>query len=373
MQGYYRKRGEKWSFSIDLPRDPVTNKRRQKTVSGFKTKKEAEKACAALITEIERSEYVAPSKKTVADFMKDWLAGKELSVKKQTYATYYDHIRLHINPALGKYELMKLSREQVLAFYKKLKNEKQLSDRTLLDIHNLLKQTLSQALEWQLIRRNVMNTIDTPKVAKKEFKVWSLEECGLLLSKSKLDRLHIAFILALTTGMRQGEVLGLRWQDIDMETGLISITQILDHKGKAFQVGAKTNAGSRLISIDENTVNELKKHKKTILAEKLRLGPAYTDHDLVIPTSIGTPLNPRNLLRTFYRLIEASGVPKIAFHDLRHTHATLLLSQGINPKIVSERLGHANIKVTLDTYSHVLPNMQKETAVKFGKMFYDTN
>lgn len=370
MKGYFRKRGDKWSFSIDLPRDPVTNQRKQKTVSGFNTKKEAEKACAALITEIERDEYVEITKKTVADFFAEWLQGKELSVKKVTYEQYGRHINIHIVPFLGKHELMKLSRDHILKFYKHLVSEKEISPRTLFDIHNLLSRALTQATAWQMIRRNIMDTIDTPKVPKKQINVWNLEECAQFLSFSKDDRLHMAFLLALTTGMRQSEILGLRWKDVDLDAGALSVTQILDHQGKEFHVGTKTNAGSRLISIDEETVAAIKAHKRVVGIERLKLGAAYEDFDLVVPTTLGTPMGPRNVLRTFYRLIEKSGVTKIAFHDLRHTHATLLLSQGVNPKIVSERLGHANVKITLDTYSHVLPNMQKETAANFGKVFY---
>ncbi|WP_127532782.1 site-specific integrase [Paenibacillus kobensis] len=370
MKGYFRKRGEKWSFSIDLPRDPVTNQRKQKTVSGFKTKKEAEKACAALITQIEQEEYVEPTKQTVAEFFKSWLAGKELSVKKVTYNTYSRHITLHIIPGLGHIELKKLSRDHILAFYKHLVQEKKLGDRTIFDIHGVLKRAIANAVEWQLVSRNVMKIVDTPKVAKKKIQVWTFEECAKFREVSISDPLHIAFILGLTTGMRQSEVLGLSWQDVNLESMEISVRQTLDHEGTELQDGTKSDAGERLITLDEETVNELKRQHKRIKADKFRLGASYEDNNLVVATKFGTPIRPRNLLRTMYRLMDAAKVKKIAFHDLRHTHATLLLAQGVNPKIVSERLGHSNVKITLDTYSHVLPNMQKNTAAEFGRVFY---
>lgn len=170
--------------------------------------------------------------------------------------------------------------------------------------------------------------------------------------------------------MRQGEILGLRWKDIDEENRTISIVQTLSHDGKEFNVGAKTDSGNRVIAIDEQTLNQVIKLKHRYKVEMIASRPLYKDYDLVICTSVDTPLSPRNLNRSFDSIIKKAHVKKIRFHDMRHTHASLLLKQGVNPKIVSERLGHANVRITLDTYSHLLPNLQKETAEEFGKMFY---
>ncbi|WP_121604895.1 site-specific integrase [Virgibacillus sp. Bac332] len=188
---------------------------------------------------------------------------------------------------------------------------------------------------------------------------------------AKDSRYYHAFLLALTTGMRQGEILGLRWKDIDIENETISIVQTLSHKGQELSVGAKTNSGNRRISIDSNTLSQVLKHRTLQEEEMMVNSPVYnSQNDLVVRTSTGLPLSPRNLLRSFYSIIDKSGIKKIRFHDLRHTHASLLLKQGVNPKIVSERLGHANVRITLDTYSHLLPNLQKETVNNFSKMFY---
>src|SRR5690606_21983220 len=155
---------------------------------------------------------------------------------------------------------------------------------------------------------------------------------------------YAAFLLALTTGMRQGEILGLRWKDIDVENRTISVVQTLSHKGQILSAGAKTAAGNRKISIDENTLNQLLSLKLKYKEEKMANRPIYQDYDLVIRTSIGTPVSPRNLLRSFYSIIEKAQVRKIRFHDLRHTHASLLLKQGVNPKIVAERqIGRAHV------------------------------
>ncbi|EMI09196.1 integrase family protein [Anoxybacillus gonensis] len=172
--------------------------------------------------------------------------------------------------------------------------------------------------------------------------------------------------------MRQGEILGLRWKDVDFENGCVRITQTLSSDGKEILPYTKTKSGARTIDLPEETIVQLKKHKKLIQQEKLKLGPQiYKDLDLVVCTELGTPTNKSNIRRIFNAIIKKAKVPKIRFHDMRHTHATLLLLQGVNPKIVSERLGHADVRITLDTYSHLLPSMQKDTAIKFGKMLFN--
>jgi len=173
--------------------------------------------------------------------------------------------------------------------------------------------------------------------------------------------------------MRRGEILGLRWKDVDFDKGILYVRQTLSKDGKKFLSGAKTDSSVRSIKLSNETIAVLKKHKARVAKEKLKCGPDYVDYDLVICTSKGTPVNPENLKRTFERLIKAAGVPKIRFHDLRHTHATMLLAQGVHAKVISERLGHSNIKTTLDIYSHVLPNMQEEAANQIDALLSKSN
>ncbi|WP_236013224.1 site-specific integrase [Paenibacillus glycanilyticus] len=184
------------------------------------------------------------------------------------------------------------------------------------------------------------------------------------------DRYYCAFLLALTTGMRQGEILGLRWQDVDLKNRTISVRQILNHDGKSFDVGAKTASGIRSIGIDKVTVDRLEKLKRRTNQEHMQSRNLYEDNDLVICTQLGSPLSPRNLNRSFYRLIEKAGVTKIRFHDLRHTHVVMLLKMRENNKRIAERMGWASVKM-LDRYSHVTPHTQKETADAFGEMFFN--
>jgi integrase len=182
------------------------------------------------------------------------------------------------------------------------------------------------------------------------------------------SRYSIVFLLAIYTGMRQGELLGLRWSDIDFEKRTIHIQQTLSHDGKELRPHAKTKSSIRSVAISQETISALKKHRNLIKQEKMFLGSEYRDHDLVICTSLGTPVNPRHINKVWDHFLKKIDVPKITFHDLRHTHASLLLKQGTHPKIVSERLGHSSIQMTLDTYSHLLPNMQETAAQGLDQM-----
>jgi integrase len=173
--------------------------------------------------------------------------------------------------------------------------------------------------------------------------------------------------------MRRGEILGLRWKDVDLDKGMLSVRQTLSKDGKQFLNGAKTASSIRSIKLSEETMAVLRKQKARMAKEKLQSGSEYSNFDLVVSTSKGTPMNPENVKRTFERLVKEADVPRIRFHDLRHTHATMLLSQGIHAKVVSERLGHSNIKMTLDTYSHVLPNMQEEAANQIDVLLTELN
>lgn len=381
MQGSFSKRncrceedtkckcGAKWTFVLDIGRDPM-NKRRQKSMGGFSTKKEAEAACAKLINQVESEQYTEQSKMPFSEFLKQYLKTKETLIKKNTLANYKRHIESNISPYLGKLQLAKITPNDISGLYSLLLKERGLAATSIGDVHKVIYNALDQALRYDYILRNPAALVKRPRAEKSEIQVWDLKQATQFLKVAEADRTYIAFLLALTTGMRQGEILGLRWKDINMKEGTLRIVQTLSHDGKELTAGAKTSAGNRVISIDAKTVAELKMHKKRLIAEQVEAIEYNTELDLVMPTSVGSILIPRNLMRSYYRLIEDAKVPKIKFHDLRHTHATLLLKQGAHPKIVSERLGHASSRITMDTYSHVLPDMQKDAATTFGKMFY---
>lgn len=215
--------------------------------------------------------------------------------------------------------------------------------------------------------------VETPKVSTKQMKTWSINEINQFLTHTKGSYLYIAYVLAIYTVMRKGEILGLRWQDIDLMHGRISIVQILvrTENGLFFDT-PKTKGSIRSIFITPDVTEILKKHLRQQRKQKLQLGSAYQDHGLVVSTTLSTPMSPDNLRRHFNRMIKESNLPKIRFHDLRHSHATIMLQLGEHPKVVGDRLGHSRSSITLDTYSHVTPNLQKRAAQKFSNSLLST-
>ncbi|RAL25934.1 site-specific integrase [Thermoflavimicrobium daqui] len=219
-----------------------------------------------------------------------------------------------------------------------------------------------------MIPRNPTSLVVPPKTEEKEKQTWTIQEVNQFLHYTKNEPLHVAYLLAIYTGMRKGEILGLRWKDCDLEQGRISVKNVLARTSKEliFQE-PKTKGSKRNIQITPDVIQALKQHKRKQNENRLKLGHAYQDHDLVVCTSLGTPMIPRNLTRHFDRMIKESGVPRIRFHDLRHSHATIMLQLGEHPKVVSERLGHSRTGITLDIYSHVIPTMQEKAAQNFSK------
>ncbi|HDR6277262.1 site-specific integrase [Bacillus cereus] len=347
-------------------------KPRQFKKRGFKTKQEAQKAMLELEQSLTLGTYIQPNKILYKEYLLErFLEDKMTKVKKQTLNTYRWIVEKHIIPAIGDVELTKLNPMIIQGLYNKLTKEQALSDENIQKVHTLINDSLKKAERWGLIARNPAALVDRPKAVKKEITVWNVEEVRQFLKYAKKSgRYYIAFLLAITTGMRQGEILGLRWKDVDFENGCVRITQTLSSDGKELLPYTKTKSGSRTIDLTEETVTALKKHWLFIRGEREK-NRSYKNLDLVVCTEFGTPTHKSNIRRVFKSIIKKSDIPKIRFHDMRHTHATLLLLQGVNPKIVSERLGHTDVRITLDTYSHLLPSMQRDTAIKFGKMLFD--
>ena len=368
LMGYVKKEGASWFYSTDLGPDPITGKRRRKKKRGFNTKRDAEKALALVEADVYKGSYFEPSSIEFQDHIKNWYKSKRNNINVHTAETYEVYINNRIIPSLGHVPLSKVSPVLLQNFVNELKEEG-LASATIKKVYNILKGSLDFAVNMELISSNPITKIQLPKDKKKEMNVWDVKEINAFLQAASQERLYPAFQLALTTGMRRGEILGLRWKDIDFDNASLCVRQTLSHDGKHFLTGAKTLSGVRNIKLSNETLIMLKKQKTTIAKEKLICGPNYEDYDLIICSTKGTPINPSNLKRTYHRIISMADVPLIRFHDLRHTHATMLLSQGIHAKVISERLGHSNIKTTLDIYSHVLPSMQEEAANKIDALF----
>jgi len=366
--GSVRKEGNKWYYVIEMGKD-IRGKRKQKKKRGFKTKKEAKAALTKTLHEMNTGSYIEPSTQKFGEFLLGWLEIKKTTVAESSYTTYYYNLKSHILPELENIALGNLKPIHIQQFYTKLLNEKKLNHNTVRKIHTMLVNALEHAVKLEMIVRNVASLVDPPKETKSEMEVWDVDEVKQFLNAAKDSPFYMVYLIAINTGMRQGEILGLPWENVNIEEESIHVKQTLS-SGKKLKSTTKTAAGLRTVAIPDELVRELKRHKLEQKKHRLQMGELYTDYNLVNASEVGTPINPSNLRRDFNIYIKKAGVKKIRFHDLRHTHATLLLKQGVHPKIVSERLGHADTRMTLDRYSHLLPNMQRETARQFGEMLY---
>lgn len=234
--------------------------------------------------------------------------------------------------------------------------------------HSLLRRALGQAVKWGTIPRNVCEAVEKPRAPKKPIKVLNKDQVDSLLTVAQEDRLYALYVLAVTTGLRQGELLALQWEDVDLDSDALSVRHtLLEMDGKLELVEPKTAMACRKVDLPQMAVKALRRHRKQMLAEGHIGSCVFCD-------TKGGPIRKSNLIRrSFKPLLKNAGLPDIRFHDLRHTAATLLLVQGVNPKVVQERLGHAQISLTLDTYSHVLPSIQKEAASKLDSLFAKPN
>lgn len=366
MKGHVRKRGKKWCFVIDIGRDELTGERKQKWFSGYDKEKDAEKAMIDKIKELNDGNYIQETDETISEFMTNWLTNKKNQVRPGTWKSYSWLINTHLIPNLGKVKVSQLKPRHLHDLY----NQKLLtviSANSIKKLHGLIKDALDEGIGFGDISKNVANAVTPPRVKKVKFEVWNEAQLKLFLEEAKNNRFYVVFELAASTGMRIGEILGLRWRDVDFETGQVSVRQAYTkaHSGYEFHE-PKTASGERSVVLFPDTINLLKMHQAVQESEKEENKEFYNDYGLVVQTHLGTPVSPRNLSREYYKILNKIDVPRIRFHDLRHTHATILLKRGVHAKIVQERLGHSSITITLDTYSHVLPGLQEAALKSLG-------
>jgi len=344
---------------------PVTGERKRVTIGTYRTKKEAQQAERDALTQQERGTLLDPAKTTVAEMLESWLTTKHGEITGQSIRDYEIIIRKHVIPALGSTPVQKLTAPRLQAQYGTWLAQG-MSARMIRGCHMRLSQALRQAVRFGLVASNVCDSVNPPKLGRSKADTWNGEEAAAFLDVAITDSMHPLWHLLLLEGMRRGEALGLRWRDVNWDRGTAHIVQTVApnkaDRGKALiQDRTKTLAGARSVRLTKRTIAALKEHRTAQLARRLA-APEWQDNDLIVCTSKGTPINPGNVSRSYDLLILKSGLRRIRVHDLRHTHATLLLLEGTPAKIVSERLGHASISITLDLYSHVLPDMQDDAA-----------
>lgn len=368
MKGHVRKRGKRsWAIVVDLGRD-ATGKRRQKWHAVTGTKKDAERELNKLLHEMNTGSYVEPARMTVGEYLDRWLADyAKHNVAGKTFERYEDIVARHLKPDLGHIALPKLKPLHIQGLYSKALTEGRsdgrggLSAQTVLHCHRVLRGALQQAVRWQLLAQNPADAVKPPRPVRKDMR--ALDDAGIrrLLAAAKDTRLYWPVLLAVSTGMRRGELLALRWSSVDLDRSRLSVCEALEETrdGLAFKQ-PKTARSRRTVELPTVVNNELRTAKAELAKHKLATGPAFEDQGLVFPAIDGAPWPPDRFSGAFVTLARRAGLEGTRLHDLRHTHATQLLRMGVHPKIVSERLGHATVAITLDTYSHVLPGIQRE-------------
>lgn len=300
---------------------------------------------------------------TVGEYLDRWLEDVRDTVRKSTHKGYEYAIGPHIKPALARIKLKDLKPAQIRWFYRE-RLDSGLAPATVHKLHVVLHKALKAAAADGLIPRNAAASLKLPKIIREEIDPLTEEEARRLMESASGDRLEALYVLALNTGMRQGELLALKWGDVDLERGVLRVRRTLTHADKTFVLGEpKTKSSRRTIRLTTGAVEALRGHLSRQLQEIEEIGSLYQPGGLIFATESGTIINPSNLRnRSFKSLLKRAGLRSIRFHDLRHTCATLLLSRNVNPKVVSEMLGHSSISVTLDIYSHLLPDMQEKAA-----------
>lgn len=358
-----RRKDGRWEarYMVQTPTGP-----KRKTLYG-KTRIEVSAKLTKAMADRDGGLVFDDGKITVGEFLDRWLSDAVSgTVRESTFDRDSYLVRVHVKPALGRIKLSKLSPIHVQGFYRD-RLDTGLSNSTVNKIHTVLHKALGQAVRWSLIPRNVTKAVRVPRPTPREMRPLCSEEACALLDAAKGEKLEALYVLAVTTGMRRGELLGLKWSDVDLENGRVSIRRTLTRidNGKRVALGdPKTNRSRRTVRLTPQATEALREHLERQLTQMDTLGDLYDDQGLVFASEAGTPINPSNLRqRSFAPLLKRAGLPHIRFHDLRHTCATLLLSKGVHPKFVQELLGHASVAITMDTYSHVLPGMGDQTII----------
>jgi integrase len=308
---------------------------------------------------------------TVGDYLDRWLSDSVRgTVRESTYSRDKYLITNHIKPALGRLKLTNLNALHLQGFYRD-RLDSGLSGSTVQKMHHIMHKALAQAVKWNLIPRSPADLAKAPTPTPKEMHPLSASEARKLLETVQGDRLEALYVLAVHTGMRRGELLGLKWPDVDLDNATVRVRRTLTRteNGRRLALGEpKTKKSRRTVRLTQRAVEALRSHKARQAEEKLRAGGLYKDQDLVFAGEGGGLINPSNLRqRSFVPLLERAGLPQITFHDLRHTCASLLFQRNVHPKFVQELLGHTSVAITLDTYSHMLPGMGSEAADAIGE------
>ncbi len=360
----YKRKDGRWVASITLEH------RKRKYFYGD-TRREVQEKLKIALHEQQQGTLATGPQQLFRAYIEQWLEEVyKPSVKLLSYQQYRSAVKNHLIPGLGHLPIQKITAAKIQAFYaEKLNNG--LAPRTITFIHAVLHSALENAVKWGLVSRNVAKLVSLPRTQRYEAKTLTAEEAKKLIETAQESRIEVLLVVAVTTGMRRGELLALHWDDVDFEQGVVYVHRTVNRvTGHGFkETEPKTKSSRRRIVLPDIAVEALKEHRLHQDQIRVKAGEKWYEQGIIFCNRHGRFLNPERVVALFHRLLADAGLPDMRFHDLRHSAATILLVAGVHPKVVQERMGHSSIAMTMDIYSHVLPSMQQEVADKIDDMF----
>lgn len=362
MSGFVRKRGDRWQALYD-------EDGHRRSAGTYATRREAAAELVKVLSQMQTGAYVSPDKVTVQDFIRyQWLPAIKSEIRPLTLASY-TQLSVHIIRSCGRVGLQRLTPAHVKRLHVEL-DDKGLAPNTIIRVHTTFRRCLRDAVNWGFVARNVADAAHPPRAQNKQaMRVWTTDQTRAFLEYVQMERLYPIWLLFATTGMRRGEVLGLRWDALNVRAGTLEVRQTLIPMGKDTAISEpKTAAGRRSIELDPATVAALKAWRETQTAERWGWKELWTDNGLVFTKENGLPYHPQHVTKMFKRRAELAGLPIIPLHSLRHSWATAALRAGENPKVVQQQLGHASVAITLDVYAAVMPGDQRDTVERVAAL-----
>lgn len=371
MRGSVKRRDGAWLYVVDLGKDLATGRRRQLYKRGFTTRKAAEQAMSDALAEINRGEFVRPTSGTLADYLAGWLDSRG-DLRPTTIYGYEKIVTKRIIPTIGHVKLCTLDAATIEAWYARLLTSGSagggpLSAKTVANTAGVLSVALSDAVRLKMLKHNPTADARLPRRERREMAAWSEAEASTFLDAVRHERLYPLWRLVLATGLRRGELCGLRWSDVDLETSRLEVATTRVVASEVVVGAPKTKAGARLIALDAGTVEALGTWRRRQAEERLAAGPAWTDHGSVFVDELGVHPHPETMTRWWNEAVARAGVRRVRLHDARHTAATLALRAGVPLKVVTQRLGHADVAVTMRVYQHVTAQDDQAAADALGR------
>jgi len=366
--GNIRKRGNNFEVKVAVGKDS-TGKYHYQTATVRGSPKEAAEKLSELWNQAHNGTLAMPGSMKVGDFLNKWLLDYcKANLSPKTYERYEGIVRTHLNPAIGNVPLSKLRANHIQSHYATL-TERGLAPRSVKYDHVVIHKALNTAIKWGLVNLNAADGVDVPKAHRTEMQTWDENELNQFLEAAKNTPYHALFYTCLFTGMRRSELLALRWSDVDLDLGQVSISRGMHHlkDGSYVFTEPKSQRSRRTISLTPSNSLLLRRHRDNLRMDYAMLDKALDDNTLIF-SNLGVPLRPNSVSRAWAMLAVKAKVKVIRFHDARHSHASIMLQKGISPKIIQERLGHSSIAVTMDIYSHVTPGMQTDAAARFDEV-----